>query len=388
MIMWRCVMATGGRLRYWVSSYFILIAFCVFFLMLWRVGGENKTETNFSFMWKEPRSSQCTGHPMVFPSWDVGVLYSLLMIHALSPVVTKALFLPFPAWEMRQGGKWALAGTKNVVSGVLLLFFPKSREELSGSQNEAAAQLLTQAPAIISHEFVFTNTQYSVCLASVLLTGNLLHHAISNCARTPLCSCSQRSLGNAAPLYPPCFSASCYHNCKSSVTLSGSRVPPTSLILTSSPKLGVPSMLKTALHSAFLPKRKEANRLGIIPSCVRGAAPHATVQDWASQHWVRGFREVWVLSLVPLHILALVPDEVLRLKPCCFPGFSEPTFQGSWQLVLLFTACFGVGSIYCCSLLYMRQVTLLQQLQLSSSLFFLLLSNLKVLQKPSTSPFP
>lgn len=45
-----------------------------------------------------------------------------------------------------------------MVSGVLLLLFPKSREELSGSQNEADAQLLTQAPAIISHELVFTNT--------------------------------------------------------------------------------------------------------------------------------------------------------------------------------------------------------------------------------------
>lgn len=82
---------------------------------------------------------------------------------------------------MRQGGKGAraLAETKNVVSGVLLLLFPKSREELSGSQNEAAAQLLTQAPAIISHVFVFTNTQYSVLGASVLLAGNLLDHAYS-----------------------------------------------------------------------------------------------------------------------------------------------------------------------------------------------------------------
>lgn len=157
MIMWRCVMATGGRLRYWVSSYFILIAFCVFCLMLWRVGGENKQKQTFLYL--DPR---CTGHPLVSPSRDVSVLYSLPMIHTPSPVVTEAFFLPFPAWEMRQGGKWAraLAGTKNVVSGVLLLLFPKSREELSGSQNEAAAQLLTQAPAIISHEFVFTNTQY------------------------------------------------------------------------------------------------------------------------------------------------------------------------------------------------------------------------------------
>lgn len=93
-------------------------------------------------------------------------------------------------------------------------------------------------------------------------------------------------------------------------------------------------------------------------------------RTWASEHRVRGFREFWVLSLAPLDILVLVPGEVLRLKPCCFPGFSGPPFQGSWQLVLLFTAYFGVGSIYCCSLLHVCQVTLLQQLQFSSLLFF------------------
>lgn len=97
----------------------------------------------------------------------------------------------------------------------------------------------------------------------------------------------------------------------------------------------------------LLPKRKEAIRLGVIPSCVRGAA----AQVWASEHWVRGFREAWVLSLAPLDILAMVPGEVLRLKRYCFPGFSGPTFQGSWQLVLLFTAYFGVGSIYCTAVL-------------------------------------
>lgn len=244
MIMWRCVMATGGRLHCWVSSYLILVDFVY---SSWCFGEwVGKTNRNkLYFTWKDPRSS--TGHPLVIPSRGVGVLYSLPVIHAPSPVVTKALFLPFPAWEMRQGGKWAraLAGTKNVDSGVLLLLFPKSREELSGSQDEADAQLLTQAPAIISHEFVFTNTQCSVLWASVVLAGNFLDHAVSNCARTPLCSCSQRTLGSAPPVYPPCFSVSCYHNCKSSVTLSSSGVLPTlplPLILTSPPKLGVPNM--------------------------------------------------------------------------------------------------------------------------------------------------
>lgn len=36
-----------------------------------------------------------------------------------------------------------MARTKNVISGVLLLF-PKTRVELSGSQNEAAIQLLAK----------------------------------------------------------------------------------------------------------------------------------------------------------------------------------------------------------------------------------------------------
>lgn len=49
MIMWRCVMAIGGRLHYWVSSYLILIAFCVF-LMLWRVVGKNKQKQTFLYL--------------------------------------------------------------------------------------------------------------------------------------------------------------------------------------------------------------------------------------------------------------------------------------------------------------------------------------------------
>lgn len=44
MIMWRCVMATGGRLHYWVSSCFILIAFCVFYFKL--IAGEKNNRAN------------------------------------------------------------------------------------------------------------------------------------------------------------------------------------------------------------------------------------------------------------------------------------------------------------------------------------------------------
>lgn len=77
MIMWRCVMATGGRLRYWVSSCFILIAFCVFFLMLWREWLGETNRNKLSFAWKEPRSSHCTGHPLVSPSRDVGCIHSI-----------------------------------------------------------------------------------------------------------------------------------------------------------------------------------------------------------------------------------------------------------------------------------------------------------------------
>lgn len=109
-------------------------------------GWRGKTNRNKpSFTWKEPTSSQCTGHPLMSPSRDVNVLYLHQMIHAPSPLVAKALFLPFPAWEVRQRGKWArgMARTKNVISGVLLLF-PKTRVELSGSQNEAAIQLLAK----------------------------------------------------------------------------------------------------------------------------------------------------------------------------------------------------------------------------------------------------
>lgn len=40
-----------------------------------------------------------------------------------------------------------MAGTENVVSGVLSLGFPKSRVELPGNENEAAIELLAQAPA-------------------------------------------------------------------------------------------------------------------------------------------------------------------------------------------------------------------------------------------------
>lgn len=53
-------------------------------------------------------------------------------------------------------------------------------------------------------------------------------------------------------------------------------------------------------------------------------------------------------------------------------GFTVHCLFWSWQHILLFSAAYVSGNI-------------VQQLQLSSSLFFFLLSNLKVLQKPSTS---
>lgn len=53
-----------------------------------------------------------------------------------------------------------MAGAKDVVFGVLVLLFPKTWVEPSGSQNEVAVQLPAQAPAIISQVFVFKNTQY------------------------------------------------------------------------------------------------------------------------------------------------------------------------------------------------------------------------------------
>lgn len=43
-------MATGGRLHYWVSRSFILIAFHVFFLMLNRVARENKQKQTFLYL--------------------------------------------------------------------------------------------------------------------------------------------------------------------------------------------------------------------------------------------------------------------------------------------------------------------------------------------------
>lgn len=58
MIMWRCVMATGGRLPYWVSNCFILIAFFFVLLKLIVEGKMNKnpntikkkTQQNFLYL--------------------------------------------------------------------------------------------------------------------------------------------------------------------------------------------------------------------------------------------------------------------------------------------------------------------------------------------------
>lgn len=99
---------------------------------------------------------------------------------------------------------------------------------------------------------------------------------VSNCARTPLCSCSQRSLGSAAPLYPPSFPASCYHNCKSPVTLSGSGVPPTlplPLILTSSPNLSVPNVKCGTANSPFCLKGKKQSGWAASPTVLEGLHP-------------------------------------------------------------------------------------------------------------------
>lgn len=76
-----------------------------------------------------------------------------------------------------------------------------------------------------------------------------------------------------------------------------------------------------------------------------------------------------MLSLALLGIPALVPGVMLRLELCCTLEVSVGLSVQSWQLILLFPACFGVGSIYCCFMLHVCQVTLLQQLQLSSLLF-------------------
>lgn len=70
MIMWRCVMATGGRLPYWVSNCFIWIAFFFVLLKLIVEGKMNKNPNTIKkkkhnktfFTWKEPVSKQSTGH--------------------------------------------------------------------------------------------------------------------------------------------------------------------------------------------------------------------------------------------------------------------------------------------------------------------------------------
>lgn len=89
-------MATGGRLRYWVSSCFVLIAFHVLFLEL--IGEKKPTNRyNPSFTWKDLMFSQCTGQLLMSPFGDVGVLYLNQVARAPGPLVAKTLFLPFPA---------------------------------------------------------------------------------------------------------------------------------------------------------------------------------------------------------------------------------------------------------------------------------------------------
>lgn len=89
-------MATGGRLHCWVSGCFILIAFCVFLLMLREVGGENKQKQTFLYL------GRASVEPVYWPSinvsiQDVSVLYSHQMIPAPIPLVAESLFLPFVA---------------------------------------------------------------------------------------------------------------------------------------------------------------------------------------------------------------------------------------------------------------------------------------------------
>lgn len=124
-----------------------------------------------SFTWQAPMSSQSTGHPLMSPSRDVSVLYSHHMTHAPRPLVAKTLFLPFPAWEVREvRGNWArgTSGTENVISEILLLLCPKTRVKLPGSQNEAAVKLLAQAP-VFSSICVY---KYTVVCTSSLCTSS------------------------------------------------------------------------------------------------------------------------------------------------------------------------------------------------------------------------
>lgn len=197
---------------------------------------------------------------------------------------------------------------------------------------------------------------------------------MSHCARGLLCSCSQRSQGSVAPLCPLCSSASCYGNCKSCVTLSGhSGVPPAlllALIQTPSPNFGVQPVKCCTANSPFTLKGKKQSgclaspavlevlcpvlqhRTGLVSMGSVGLGrsgcspwPHWTFQPW---YLVRCWG--WTCAALQRFLRACLSAQ-------------------SCQLLLLLPACLGLGSIYWCFLLHMHQVTLLQQLQLSSLLF-------------------
>lgn len=88
-------MATGGRLRYWVSSCFLLIAFCGFFMMLRGVGGSKQKQTFLhlggAYIW-----------PVQWPSISVSIQKCRCAVFTPNdsyskPSVVKTLLLPFPA---------------------------------------------------------------------------------------------------------------------------------------------------------------------------------------------------------------------------------------------------------------------------------------------------
>lgn len=180
---------------------------------------------------------------------------------------------------------------------------------------------------------------------------------MSDCVRALLRSCSRGSQGSAGPLYPHYSSASCYGNCKSTVTLCGqSGVTPAlllALILTPSSNLGVPVCEMLHCKQPLPPGRKEATRLCSITSCVRGILPCTAAQDWASQPGVSGLREVFVFSLAPPDIPALVAGEVLRLKLCCSPEVSGGlSFSAVGNQFYCFLRVLGLAAfiaVFCCT---------------------------------------
>lgn len=301
-------------------------------------------------------SSQSTGHPLMSPSRDVSVLYSHQMTHALCPLVAKTLFLPFPAWEVRQRGKWArgTSRTENVVSGILLLLFPKTRVKLPGSQNEAAIKLLAQAP-VFSSISVYKYTV--VCTSSVCtFSQELARHCLG-------CQTAQGLYSAPAPKDPKEVQLLCI------LLIPLPPVMATAGLL--SPCVGSQESLLLCywlwswLHPLTLvcqgvkcctansPGRKEATRLCSITSCDRGAVARTAAQDWASQPGVSGLREGWVFSLAPLDIPALVPGEVLRVKLRCSPEVSVGlSFIALGSQFYCFLPVLGLAAfiaVFCCT---------------------------------------